>query len=91
MQFHDEVMFTEKDFIPGKYVVLTRINDNNYGWWIFDKKYTGWVYENTERALDAVLNNMSFDEDAKLIQSCINQNVPQSAQLLIDKYRLEVV
>lgn len=58
--------------------------------WVFDKKLTEWVYENTERALDAVLHNMSFDDDAKLIQSVINNNVKPAAQLLVAKYGLDV-
>jgi len=62
---------------------------SNY--WIFDKKYMEWVYENTGRSLDAVKNKMSFDEDAKLIQSTINNNVIPMAEILIAKYGLQVV
>jgi hypothetical protein len=59
--------------------------------WVFDKKLVEWVYNNTERALDAVLNNMSFDDDAKLIQSTINNNVIPMAEMLVEKYGLSVV
>jgi hypothetical protein len=59
--------------------------------WIFEKRLTEWVYENTERALDAVQNNMSFDDNAKLIQSTINNNLKPTAERLIDKYNLSVV
>ena len=62
---------------------------SNY--WIFDKRLTEWVYENTERALDAVLHEMSLDEDAKLIQTAINANVPDIADHLIKKYELAVL
>lgn len=59
--------------------------------WIHEEKYIGWVYENTERALDAVLNGMSFDEDEKLIQAAINNGVAQAADALIAKYSLQIV
>lgn len=62
---------------------------SNY--WIFERKYMEWVYDNTKRALDAALNKMSFDEDAKLIQSTINNNVIPMAEVLIAKYNLQVV
>lgn len=59
--------------------------------WVFDSRLVEWVYNNTERALDAVLNNMSFDDDSKLIQSTINNNVIPMAEMLVEKYGLEVV
>lgn len=62
---------------------------SNY--WIFDKRLTEWVYENTERALDAVLYESSLDEDAKLIQTAINSNVHEIADHLIKKYSLSVL
>lgn len=62
---------------------------SNY--WIFDKKYMEWVYENTKRALDAVANGMSFDEDGPLIQATINDNLIPMAERLIEKYNLQVV
>ena len=59
--------------------------------WIFERKYMEWVYDNTKRALDAVRNGMSFDEDGLLIQTAINENAIPLAERLIEKYRLEVV
>jgi hypothetical protein len=59
--------------------------------WIFSKHLTSWVYDNVERALEAVYNGMSFEEDGKLIQSCINENIKPLAERLIGKYQLQVV
>jgi len=59
--------------------------------WVFNPQLVEWVYNNTERALDAVLDNMSFDDDSKLIQSTINNNVIPMAEMLVEKYGLEVV
>jgi hypothetical protein len=59
---------------------------SNY--WVFEEKKCEWVYENTERALDAVLNGVSFDDDAQLIQATINNNVKPAAELLMKKYDL---
>lgn len=73
---------------PTKYGVEYRTPSN---FWIFEKKYVEWVYENTERALDAVYNKMSFDDDASLIQSCINENSRPMADRLIEKYSLQIV
>lgn len=62
---------------------------SNY--WVFDKKLMNWVYENTERALDAVLSGMSLDDDATLIQQVINSNNEMGAEHLIRKHSLQVV
>jgi len=70
-----------------KYGVEYRTLSN---YWIFERKYMEWVYENTKRALDAVANKMSFDEDGPLIQSTINDNVVPMAERLIEKYNLQV-
>jgi hypothetical protein len=59
--------------------------------WIFSKQLTAWVYDNVERALEAVYNGMSFEEDGKLIQSCINENIKPLAERLVGKYQLQVV
>lgn len=74
-------------FRPKEYGVEYRTLSN---FWVFDSKLVGWVYENTERALDSVLNNMSLDDDAKLIQKTINNNVIPMAELLVNKYGLSV-
>lgn len=62
---------------------------SNY--WIFSKELQEWVYENTERALDAVLNEVSFDEDASLIQLAINKSNTKAADYLREKYSLNVL
>jgi hypothetical protein len=59
--------------------------------WVFDKKLMNWVYENTERALDAVLSGCSFDDDASMIQSVINNNNLLGAGLLVGRFNLQVV
>lgn len=59
--------------------------------WIFSKETIEWVHEQVERALDAVLNGMSFDEDAENIQKAIDNNDRPLAQMLVDKYGLTVL
>lgn len=59
--------------------------------WIFSKETIGWAHEQVERALDAVLNGMSFDEDAENIRQAIDENNVVVAQMLIDKYGLTVL
>jgi hypothetical protein len=62
---------------------------SNY--WIFEKRLTEWVYENTERALDAVLYETSLDEDARLIQTAINSSNKDIASHLVKKHNLSVI
>lgn len=75
--------YRPKDY-GGEYRTLS-----NY--WIFDKRLTAWVYDSVEQALESVYNGVSYDEDSKLIQSCINNNLRPMAERLIEKYSLQVV
>ena len=59
--------------------------------WVFEKKYTEWVYENTERALDAAYNKMPLAVDGKLIREAINKNNRPLAHELVAKYSLQLV
>ncbi len=59
--------------------------------WIFNKRYIGWVYDNTKRALVAVKAGRSLDEDQDAILDAINNNNHKAADYLIEKYDLEVV
>lgn len=59
--------------------------------WVFDEKYRVWVYEQTEAALDAVLNGKSATPESERILQAVDFNDKKIAQELIDEYQLEVV
>lgn len=59
--------------------------------WVFDPKLIGWVHDNVGRALDAVSNGFDFDQEQENIVNAINNNDKQLAQMLVDKYQLQVV
>jgi hypothetical protein len=59
--------------------------------WIFDEKLTGWVYDNTKAALDAVQNGLPFEEDGDLIQQAINDNDKGLAEMLVARYNVGLV
>lgn len=59
--------------------------------WVFDNKLIKWVWDGTARALDAVRNGMSFDNDKELIRHAINNNDKITAANLVGKYNLNVV
>lgn len=59
--------------------------------WIFEEKYTNWVYDGVERALEAVLIGMDVDCEADSILSAINKNNVKAAEMLVAKYNLDVV
>ncbi len=59
--------------------------------WIFDDRLISWVYDNTERVLDAVQAGASFKQYEDVITSCINNNDKVLAQQLVNDFNLEVV
>ena len=59
--------------------------------WIFDSKLVEWVYNSTERALEAALAKMPLDQERDNILNAINNNCKKTASMLVDKYNLEVV
>lgn len=71
-----------------KYGVEYRTLSN---FWIFDDKLIEWVWNNTARALDAVMNGASFDAEKDEIVNAINNNDKELAFSLVNKYNLEVV
>lgn len=61
-------------------------------WWIFDESLIAWVWDNTHRAVEAaVAQSVLLEQDHKLVQDCINNNDKVLAEVLVDKYKLEVV
>lgn len=56
--------------------------------WIFDKKYCKWVYDNTERALANLGVADAYD---KLIERAINGGDKEAAKQLVEELHLEVV
>lgn len=68
-------------FRPKNYGVEYRTLSN---FWIFDPKLIAWVWRNTERAL----NNLIEDEMAEI---CINKNDKKLAEALVNQYNLEVI
>jgi len=71
-----------------KYGVEYRTLSN---FWVFDDALTGWVYDNTKAALDAVTSGLPFEEDADLIQAAINNNDKGIADMLVAKYNINLV
>jgi hypothetical protein len=71
-----------------KYGVEYRTLSN---FWVFDKRLTGWVYDQTKAALDAVLNEVPFEEDGQFIQDSINNNDKELANFLVEKYHLNIL
>jgi len=59
--------------------------------WIFDSKLVEWVYNSTERALEAALAKMPIDLERDNILNAINNNCKKTAEMLVDKYNLEMV
>ena len=58
---------------------------------MFEPKYIEWVHDNVSRALDAVSNNFDFDSEQENIVNAINNNDRAIADMLIQKYQLQVV
>lgn len=59
--------------------------------WVFEPKYIEWVHDNVSRALDAVSNNFDFDSEQENIVNAINNNDRAIADMLVQKYQLQVV
>lgn len=79
---------------PGAY------RDKSYGgeyrtlsnFWIFDNRLITWVWNNTERAVQAAVERLSIgDQDEAAVVQAINDDNKEVAQYLINKYALEVV
>ena len=56
--------------------------------WVHDENLTGWVYDCTKAALDAVLNGLSLKAEAGRIQHTVNSNDADEAKKLINEYNL---
>lgn len=73
--------------------------DKSYGveyrtlsnFWIFKEGTIGWVWDNTNRAVDAAEKFSISDEDSKQVQQAINGNDKELASHLVKKYDLEVL
>lgn len=60
--------------------------------WALTPEYTGWVFDATQQAMDALQNNkINPDDDADLILSAVNNNDKGAAYALIEKHNLMVV
>jgi Phage phiEco32-like COOH.NH2 ligase-type 2 len=60
--------------------------------WIFNSRYIEWVWDNTNRAVEAAVNGETIDdEDGHLIVQAIDNNDQALAKMLIKKFNLEVV
>jgi len=59
--------------------------------WIFDERLIAWVYDNTEKVLDAVQAGASFKQYEDVITSCINSNDKTLALNLVNDFNLEVI
>lgn len=62
---------------------------SNY--WIFDRRLTEWVHEETEQVLECVLTGFTLEDDAVNIQTAINTNDKKMAESLVKKYNLVVL
>jgi hypothetical protein len=58
--------------------------------WIWDEKLIGWVYDNTQWVLDAVLTGRSFLEYANEIKEAIDNNNKDLATEFVTKHNIEV-
>jgi hypothetical protein len=59
--------------------------------WIFESKLVEWVYDNTERALDAVKAGIDISNEKEAILDAINNNNHVAADYLINRYNLSVL
>lgn len=62
---------------------------SNY--WVFNPALCAWAYDATEKALEAAMSGMSFEEDKDAIIAAIDGNNRDAAAKLVAKYNLEVV
>jgi hypothetical protein len=60
--------------------------------WIFEEKLIGWAWNNTERAVEAAVAQLTLsqDDEARIV-SCINNNDKALAQNLVQQFSLGVV
>lgn len=60
--------------------------------WIFERRLITWVWNNTERAVDAAVERLALsnDDEARIV-SAINDNNKELAQELVNKFSLELV
>lgn len=74
--------------------------DKSYGveyrtlsnFWIFHPRLIEWVWDNTNKAVLAAKSKVQLaEDDANLIQNCINNNDKGMAESLVKKFNLEVV
>lgn len=60
--------------------------------WALSPTLTGWVYDATQQAMDALLNNkINPDDDRDIILAAVNGNDTGAAHYLVEKYNLMVV
>jgi hypothetical protein len=60
--------------------------------WIFDDRLIDWAFNNTKRALAAVVaRSVDIDSEEEPIGIAINENSHEMAKYLVNKYNLEVV
>lgn len=59
--------------------------------WVFDSKTRVWVYQQTEKALDAVLKGISATPEQERILQAVDKNDKEVAKALVEQYELEVV
>lgn len=60
--------------------------------WIFEEKLIGWAWNNTERAVEAAVAQLTLsqDDEARIV-SCINNNDKALAQNLVQQFNLGIV
>lgn len=58
--------------------------------WIFKNELIRWVWNNTERAVEAV-GSINFEDDKDVILKAVNDNDKDAAGYLVSKYNLEVL
>jgi hypothetical protein len=59
--------------------------------WVLKPRLIQWAWENTERAVKAVVEQFPVEEDKDLILEAINANEKDIAQHLCNKYKLDVI
>lgn len=59
--------------------------------WTFDPRLTQWVWDCTERAVEATVAGFAVDEYDEAILDAIDNNNKEVASYLVDKFKLEVV
>jgi hypothetical protein len=59
--------------------------------WVFNERLTQWVWENAEKAVNAVESQFAVDEYKDSILDAINNNNKEAASYLCDQLKLEVL